>query len=90
MPVPVPAMLTGMQPLPGARLTAMFAGPGTPLCVVFGAASWVSEYLVGFVDVLELQGRTGRVIAIGMIAPSQTAKCGIHPTSAAGAISSTA
>src|SRR6516165_8640352 len=78
MPVPVPAMLTGMPPLPGARLTAMVAGPRMPLCVVFGAANRVSEYLVGFVDVLELQGRAGCVIAVGMIAPCQAAKCGIH------------
>jgi hypothetical protein len=49
-----------------------------PLGVVLPAADWIAENLVCLVDVLKLQGRAGRGIAIRMIAPSEAAEGRIH------------
>src|SRR5271165_5060506 len=66
--------VVGVRPNARTLCPAMLSLLGMPLAIVFGAARGVGEHLMGLVDVLELQGRAGSRVVIGMVAPSQTAK----------------
>jgi hypothetical protein len=76
------------QPEPGAA-DASCGGSGTrrqargpaaelqfrmPLCVIFGAPLRIGQDREGLIDVLKLQSRTGRGVAIRMVAPRMSEK----------------
>jgi hypothetical protein len=45
-----------------------------PLCVIFGAPLRIGQDREGLIDVLKLQSRTGRGVAIRMAAPRMSEK----------------
>ena len=84
-------MMARMMPYLWSCQTAMLTDPGMPLGIVLSAAYRMGEHLVGFVDVLEFEGRARCMIVIGMVPRGQPAKATVTAvTSAARVISSTA
>jgi hypothetical protein len=71
----------------GARRQARGPAPELqfrmPLCVIFGAPLRIRKNREGLIDVLELQSRTGRGVAIRMVAPRMHRKAAFTSTAPA-------